>query len=81
MFDGVPSLCDIGLKNTPSVSGKRTLFGGEQTALKDVGARLELESAAFQENLYQPNQARPNLLGPPMALSAAIAVGALSIRT
>lgn len=64
----------------PEKMHKRIIRGGETTALKNLAARLEIERAAFEVGLFQPNQARPNLLGPPMSLSAAINVGALSIR-
>jgi len=79
-YEGIPPLLDLDVEPLPEKMHKRIIRGGETTALKNLAARLEIERAAFEVGLFQPNQARPNLLGPPMSLSAAINVGALSIR-
>jgi len=68
------------VKPIPEKLRKRVLKGGETLALKNLALRLEVETAAFKAGLFQPNQARPNLLGPPLSLSCAINIGALSIR-
>ena len=77
----MPSLSDIGLTyDIPANLRKRVLVGGESNALKYLEDRLKAEESAFQSMLYQPNQARPDILGPPQTLSAAISYGAISIR-
>lgn len=58
----------------------RKIIGGETNALKHFEIRLRAEETAFRSGFYQPNQARPDLLGPPLSLSAAISVGAMSVR-
>ena len=60
---------------------KRYLVGGETKALEYLSARLKVEESAFKAGLYQPNQARPNILVPTKSLSAAISFGTVSIRT
>ena len=77
----MPNLSDIGLTyDIPAIFRKRVLVGGENNALKYLEDRLKAEEAAFKSMLYQPNQARPDILGPPQTLSAAISYGAISIR-
>lgn len=79
-YEDIPSLSDLGVEPIPEISQKRIIKGGETVALKMLALRLEVEKAAFRAGLFQPNQARPNLLGPLMSMSCAINVGALSIR-
>ena len=59
---------------------KRRLIGGEKRALEHMNLRLQAEANAFRCGRYQPNQARPDLLGPPLSLSAALSFGCLSVR-
>lgn len=80
LFSSIPRLGEIGALDGASGCLKRVIVGGEKRALEDLTRRLHVEESAFKAHLYQPNQARPNLLGPPMTLSAAISAGALSIR-
>lgn len=76
----MPTLKDIGVPENPVGHQKRKIIGGETNALRALESRLRVEETAFRNGFYQPNQARPNLLGPPMSMSAAISVGALSVR-
>nr|BBD05665.1 cryptochrome 1 [Svercacheta siamensis] len=55
-------------------------IGGERQALKHLKERLKVEEDAFREGYYLPNQARPDLLGPPSSQSAALRFGCLSVR-
>lgn len=55
-------------------------FGGETQALKYFEKRIEVEKNAFCEGYYLPNQANPDLLGPPTSLSPALRHGCLSVR-
>ena len=55
-------------------------MGGESNALKHLEIRLKAEENAFKRGFYQPNQARPDILGPPLSLSAAMSNGAISVR-
>lgn len=81
LFPEVPKLSDlVKTLEFPESHQKRVLLGGETQALKHFEERLHAEEAAFKANLFQPNQARPNILGPPLTLSAAISFGALSVR-
>ena len=54
--------------------------GGEQKALELLDKRLIVETNAFQNGSYLPNQACINLLGPATSLSAALRFGCLSVR-
>ena len=80
LFSGVPTLSVVGIPENPVDRRGRRIFGGETNALKDFAIRLQAEETAFRSGFYQPNQARPNLLGPPLTLSAAISFGAISVR-
>ncbi|XP_046452816.1 cryptochrome-1-like [Daphnia pulex] len=80
LFGGVPTLSQIGVPENPVGCRGRRIFGGETNALKHFAIRLQAEETAFRSGFYQPNQARPDLLGPPLSLSAAISVRAISVR-
>lgn len=54
--------------------------GGESRALTLLEERVNVERNAFKEGYYLPNQARPDLLGRPTSLSAALSIGCLSVR-
>lgn len=54
--------------------------GGETRALRQLEDRARVETEAFKQGLYLPNQAQPNLLAPPTSLSAALSTGCLSVR-
>lgn len=54
--------------------------GGEMKALNDLQNRLDIEEIAFRQGVYLPNQAQPDLLGPPTSLSPALRFGCLSVR-
>lgn len=55
-------------------------IGGETRALQHLRDRLSVEESAFREGYFLPNQARPDLLGPPTSQSAALRFGCLSVR-
>jgi cryptochrome len=80
LFGGVPTLSEVGIPENPVDLRGRRIIGGETNALKHFAIRLQAEETAFRGGFYQPNQARPDLLGPPLSLSAAISVGAISVR-
>lgn len=80
MFSEIPNLVQIGVKEIPVAHQKRKIIGGETNALKQMILRLKAEEKAFLAGLYQPNQARPDILGPSLSLSSAIALGAISVR-
>lgn len=80
LFDGVPSLAEVGVPEEPEAHRHRKLFGGETNALKLLDIRLKAEEKAFRSGLYKPTQARPDLLGPPLSLSAALSIGSISVR-
>ncbi|XP_042235511.1 cryptochrome-1-like isoform X2 [Homarus americanus] len=54
--------------------------GGEHPALLHLADRLRVEEEAFQDGYILPNQVNPDLLGPPMSMSAALRFGCLSVR-
>jgi len=80
MFTGFPTLDDVGVKDVPVAHQKRKIIGGETIALKQLADRLKVEKTAFLSGSYRPLQADPNLLGPQLSMSAAIALGAISVR-
>ena len=80
LFVKSPSLADLGVNAKPGDGQKRRLIGGETRALSHMAVRLKSEEAAFRCGRYQPNQARPDLLGIPLSLSAALSLGCLSVR-
>ncbi|XP_071444604.1 cryptochrome-1 [Hetaerina americana] len=55
-------------------------IGGETHALLQLAQRLKVEENAFQNGVYLPNQAYPDLIGPPTSQSAALRFGCLSVR-
>jgi len=79
-FETIPTSSQVDVPDLPVALQKRRIFGGETIALKHFEVRLEAEKSAFIASLYQPNQARPDLLGPPLSLSAALAMGVISVR-
>ena len=54
--------------------------GGELQALENLQTRLKSEEEAFKRGVYMPNQACPDLVGPPTSLSAHLRFGCLSVR-
>ncbi|XP_066948618.1 cryptochrome-1-like isoform X4 [Macrobrachium rosenbergii] len=54
--------------------------GGETAALKHLEERLRVEEDAFRDGYILPNQVNPDILGPPMSMSAALRFGCLSVR-
>lgn len=73
-------MADVGVPEEPESHRKRRLIGGERNALKHLALRLRAEESAFRAGFYKPTQARPDLLGPPLSLSAALALGTVSVR-
>ena len=80
MFNQVPTLKEVGVEENIVANKNPLIIGGESVALEQMVLRLKAEEEAFLKGLYRPLQARPDLLGPPLALSAAIAIGAISVR-
>jgi cryptochrome len=54
--------------------------GGETRALVDLVKRLRQEEEAIKVGVVMPNQSKPDLLGPPSSMSAALRHGCLSVR-
>ena len=71
---------DIGVPENPILHQKRKITGGETKAIKDLVIRLDVEEASFRRGIVRPSQNKPDLLGPPLSLSAAISLGAISVR-
>ena len=80
LHGSIPSLSEIGVADVPLAHQKRRIIGGETIALKHLASRFQAEKSAFIAGFYQPNQARPDLIGPPLSISAAISLGAISVR-
>ena len=80
MFNQVPTLKEVGVEENIVANKNPLIIGGESVALEQMVLRLKAEEEAFLKGLYRPLQARPDLLGPPLVLSAAIAIGAISVR-
>ena len=80
MFTSFPTLDDVGVKAIPLAHQKRKLFGGETMALEQLALRLKVEESAFMFGVYRPLQAKPDLLESQLSMSAAIALGAISVR-
>ena len=70
MFTGIPTLDEIGVNKIPVAHQKRKILSGETIALKQMTLRLKAEENAFLAGLYRPSQARPDILGPSLSLSA-----------
>ena len=80
MFTSFPTLDEVGVKSIPVAYQKRKLIGGETMALKQLALRLKVEESAFVFGVYRPLQANPNLIESQLSMSAAITLGALSVR-
>lgn len=81
MLEELPSPSDLGVFPEDLNSEKMIRWvGGESEALKYLEKRLKVEEKAFQEGYYLPNQANPDLNGPPLSLSPALRHGCLSVR-
>ena len=80
LFTNFPTLDEVGVKEIPLVNKRCQLLGGETMALEQMVLRLKLEEHAFVKGFYRPLQARPDILGPQLSMSAAIALGAISVR-
>ena len=81
MFSQVPTAGEIGVKNVPLAHQKRRIIGGETVALEQLLLHLKAEKEALVTGQYRPlQQAQPDLLNPPLSMSAAIAIGTLSVR-
>ncbi|XP_065557615.1 cryptochrome-1-like [Artemia franciscana] len=80
IFENVPSCSDLQLPYDQCFLPTRRIIGGEKRALRLLKTRIKHEMDAFSSGYFQPNQSRPNLLGPAMSLSAALALGVISVR-
>lgn len=81
LLDKIPTPHDFGIYPEKPGSDRMIRWsGGEKQALVNLENRLIVEAKAFYEGYYLPNQANPDLLGPPTSLSAALRHGCLSVR-
>ena len=80
MCNQVPTLNEVGVKEVPVAHQKRKIIGGETVALQQFDLRVEAEREAFIKGSCRPSQVKPNLLEATLSLSAAVALGALSVR-
>lgn len=81
LWETVPHPEDFGIFPEPEWSLRHLEWiGGETQALQKLKNRLSVEAEAFQKGIYLPNQASPDLLGPPSSLSAYLRFGCLSVR-
>lgn len=80
VFESVPKPEDFNLR--PKLTAERMIrwIGGETMALKNLDKRMKVEEEAFRKGFYLPNQANPDLVGPPTSQSAALRFGCLSVR-
>ncbi|KAK7067553.1 hypothetical protein SK128_012638 [Halocaridina rubra] len=74
----VPTPEEIGVEREGNE--KSAYVGGETAALAHLEERLRVEEDAFRDGYILPNQVNPDLLGPPMSMSAALRFGCLSVR-
>ncbi|XP_034243121.1 cryptochrome-1 [Thrips palmi] len=81
VFQSIPSPEKLGYF-PPKVFSEKIIewTGGEQKALLKMNERLKVEENAFLNGFYLPNQAKPDILGPPTSQSAALCFGCLSVR-
>ncbi|XP_053690521.1 cryptochrome-1 [Sabethes cyaneus] len=81
LFPTNPTPEDFGIyyEGNPDISHLRWL-GGETKSLESLSRRLSQEEEAFRDGYYLPNQAKPEFVGPPTSLSAALRFGCLSVR-
>ncbi|MPC19637.1 Cryptochrome-1 [Portunus trituberculatus] len=77
LFPHVPSVEEQGYTR---IGECPVYIGGEKVALAHLQERLIVEENAFRDGYILPNQVNPDLLGPPMSMSAALRFGCLSVR-
>nr|BAF45421.1 cryptochrome precursor [Dianemobius nigrofasciatus] len=81
VFKNFPTPEDFGISSEVGNMNRIIQWiGGESQALRHLQERLKVEENAFREGYCLPNQARPDLLGPPTSQSAALRFGCLSVR-
>ncbi|PSN30513.1 Cryptochrome-1 [Blattella germanica] len=80
MFPEIPHPEDFNIFREAKTEKLIRWDGGETKALKQLLDRLDVEESAFRQGYYLPNQAQPDLLGPPTSLSPALRFGCLSVR-
>ncbi|KAJ9600817.1 hypothetical protein L9F63_001029 [Diploptera punctata] len=80
MFEEIPSPEDFGMSHEMDTERLIRWEGGEMKALSNLKDRLDVEEIAFRQGSYLPNQAQPDLLGPPTSQSPALRFGCLSVR-
>ncbi|XP_075231989.1 circadian regulator cryptochrome isoform X2 [Lycorma delicatula] len=80
IYETIPKPEHFGLH--PKIAGERMVrwVGGETMALNNLNNRIKVEENAFRQGFYLPNQANPDLVGPPTSQSAALRFGCLSVR-
>ncbi|XP_054284471.1 cryptochrome-1 [Macrosteles quadrilineatus] len=78
---GVPTPEELGVHPETGLGERMVRWeGGETKALRQLEERAAVEGTAFRQGQYLPNQAQPDLLGPPTSMSAALSTGCLSVR-
>lgn len=78
----LPTLEKLGVKPETEKQNSRVnnWVGGETQALKLFTHRVQVEEMAFNCGTTMPNQSFPDLVGPPLSMSAHLRFGCLSIR-
>ncbi|XP_052810769.1 cryptochrome-1-like [Mya arenaria] len=79
---GIPDSASLGVFAESEEQNQRFNIwtGGESKALELFRYRMKVEEMAFSCGNVMPNQAFPNIAGPPLSMSAHLRFGCLSIR-
>lgn len=79
---GIPTLEDLNVRPECEEQNKRLVewLGGESKALELLAIRMKHEETAYENGYVMPNQYHPDLLSPPLSLSAHLRFGCLSVR-
>ena len=82
MFSNVPTIGEIGVKENVLANQNRRLKGGETVALEQLFSFLKAEEdQLIKEGLYRPlDIKRDSLVSSQQSMSAAIALGTVSVR-
>ncbi|XP_071094151.1 cryptochrome-1-like [Haliotis cracherodii] len=77
----IPTGEELGVKKENDVlECQKQYIGGETQALKLLAGRIPVEEKAFKLGFVMPNQARPNIVDPPLSMSPHLRYGCLSVR-
>lgn len=79
---GIPTLENLNVRPECEEQNKRLVewLGGETKALELLAIRMKHEEKAYENGYVMPNQYHPDLLSPPLSLSAHLRFGCLSVR-